>query len=90
MKKHVFSAGLIMLLVAGQFSAQEFVSKRNLDSNGRVDLITFNGGLSSKSTNINEILKQSLNLDSRSSLQSIKTDLDPSSSFVDEKFQLYY
>ena len=36
------------------------MSKRNLDSNGRVDLITFNGGLSSKSTNINEILKQSL------------------------------
>lgn len=90
MKKHVFSAGLIMLLFGGQFSAQEFVSKKNIDNNGRVDLITFNSGLSSKSTNINDILKQSLNLDSRSSLQSIKTELDPSSSFVDEKFQLYY
>ena len=90
MKKHVFSAGLIMLLIAGQVSAQEFVSKRNIDTNGRVDLITFNGGLSAKSTNINEILKQSLNLDSRATLQSIKTELDPSSSFVDEKFQLYY
>ena len=90
MKKHVFSAGLIMLLIAGQVSAQEFVSKRNIDTNGRVDLITFNVGLSSRSTNINEILKQSLNLDSRSTLQSIKTELDPSSSFVDEKFQLYY
>lgn len=90
MKKHVFSAGLIMLLIAGQISAQDFVSKRNIDSNGRVDLITFNGGLSAKATNINEILKQSLNLDSRSTLQSIKTQLDPSSSFMDEKFQLYY
>lgn len=90
MKKHVFSAGLIMLLIAGQVSAQEFVSKRNIDNNGRVDLITFNSGLSAKSTNLNDILKQSLNLDSRSTLQSIKTDLDPSSSFIDEKFQLYY
>lgn len=90
MKKHVFSAGLIMLLIAGQVSAQDFVSKRNIDTNGRVDLITFNGGLSARSANINEILKQSLNLDSRASLQSVKTQLDPSSSFVDEKFQLYY
>ncbi|MBU8882178.1 M4 family metallopeptidase [Kaistella sp. DKR-2] len=90
MKKHIFSAGLIMLLIAGQVSAQDFVSKRNIDTNGRVDLITFNGGLSARSANINEILKQSLNLDSRASLQSVKTQLDPSSSFVDEKFQLYY
>jgi len=90
MKKHVFSAGLIMLLIAGQVSAQEFVSKRNIDNNGRVDLITFNSGLSAKATNVNEILKQTLNLDSRSTLKSIKTDLDPSSSFVDEKFQLDY
>lgn len=90
MKKHVFSAGLIMLLIAGQVSAQEFVSKRNIDNNGRVDLITFNSGLSSKTTNVNDILKKSLNLDSRSTFQSIKADLDPSSSFIDEKFQLYY
>ncbi len=90
MKKHVFSAGLIMLLIAGQISAQEFVNKRNIDSNGRVDLITFNAGLSSKSVNLNDILKQSLALDSRSTLQSIKTNLDPLSSFVDEKFQLFY
>lgn len=90
MKKHVFSAGLIMLLIAGQVSAQEFVNKRNIDNNGRVDLITFNSGVSSKAANINDVLKQSLNLDSRSTLQSIKTDLDPLSRFVDEKFQLFY
>lgn len=90
MKKHVFSVGLIMLLLGGQISAQDFVSKRNIDTNGRVDLITFTGGLSSKSANTDNILKQSLGLDSRSTLQSIKMELDPSSSFVDEKFQLYY
>lgn len=90
MKKHVFSVGLIMLLVGGQISAQDFVSKRNIDTNGRVDLITFTGGLSSKSANTDNVLKQSLGLDSRSTLQSIKMELDPSSSFVDEKFQLYY
>lgn len=90
MKKHVFSVGLIMLLIGGQISAQDFVSKRNIDTNGRVDLITFTGGLSSKSANTDNILKQSLGLDSRSTLQSIKMELDPSSSFVDEKFQLYY
>lgn len=90
MKKHVFSVGLIMLLIGGQISAQDFVSKRNIDTNGRVDLITFTGGLSSKSANTDIVLKQSLGLDSRSTLQSIKMELDPSSSFVDEKFQLYY
>ena len=90
MKKHVFSVGLIMLLIGGQISAQDFVSKRNIDTNGRVDLITFSDGLSSKSANTDNILKQSLGLDSRSTLQSIKMELDPSSSFVDEKFQLYY
>lgn len=90
MKKHVFSVGLIMLLIGGQISAQDFVSKRNIDTNGRVDLITFTGGLSSKSANTDNVLKQSLGLDSRSTLQSIKMELDPSSSFVDEKFQLYY
>ena len=90
MKKRVFSVGLIMLLLGGQISAQDFVSKRNIDTNGRVDLITFTGGLSSKSANTDNILKQSLGLDSRSTLQSIKMELDPSSSFVDEKFQLYY
>ena len=90
MKKHVFSVGLIMLLIGGQISAQDFVSKRNIDTNGRVDLITFTGGLSSKSANTDNILKQSLGLDSRSTLQSIKMELDPLSSFVDEKFQLYY
>ncbi|QDP84008.1 T9SS type A sorting domain-containing protein [Chryseobacterium sp. SNU WT5] len=90
MKKNVFSAGLIMLLIAGQVSAQEFVSKKNITSNGRIDLITFNAGLSAKSANMNDILKQSLDLDSRSTLERIKTNLDPVSSFVDEKFQLYY
>lgn len=90
MKKHVFSVGLIMLLIGGQISAQDFVSKRNIDTNGRVDLITFTGGLNSKSANTDNVLKQSLGLDSRSTLQSIKMELDPSSSFVDEKFQLYY
>lgn len=90
MKKHVFSVGLIMLLIGGQISAQDFVSKRNIDTNGRVDLITFTGGLSSKSANTDNVLKQSLGLDARSTLQSIKMELDPSSSFVDEKFQLYY
>ena len=90
MKKHVFSVGLIMLLIGGQISAQDFVSKRNIDTNGRVDLITFTGGLSSKSANTDNIMKQSLGLDSRSTLQSIKMELDPSISFVDEKFQLYY
>lgn len=90
MKKHVFSVGLIMLLIGGQISAQDFVSKRNVDTNGRVDLITFTGGLSSKSANTDNVLKQSLGLDFRSTLQSIKMELDPSSSFVDEKFQLYY
>ena len=90
MKKHVFSVGLIMLLIGGQITAQDFVSKRNIDTNGRVDLITFTGGLSSKSANTDNVLKQSLGLDSRSTLQSFKMDLDPSSSFVDEKFQLYY
>ncbi len=90
MKKHVFSVGLIMLLIGGQISAQDFVSKRNIDTNGRVDLITFIGGLSSKSANTDNVLKQSLGLDARSTLQSIKMELDPSSSFVDEKFQLYY
>ena len=90
MKKHVFSAGLIMLLISGLASAQDFVSKRNVDLNGRVDLITFNTGLSAKSMDVPELLKKSLALDSKSTLVSIKTDLDPSSSFVDEKFQLYY
>ena len=90
MKKHVFSVGLIMLLIGGQITAQDFVSKRNIDTNGRVDLITFTGGLSSKSANTDNVLKQSLGLDARSTLQSIKMELDPSSSFVDEKFQLYY
>ncbi|WP_313501801.1 M4 family metallopeptidase [Kaistella carnis] len=90
MKKHVFFAGLIILLAAGQISAQNFVSKRNIDSNGRVDLITFNSGLSSKSADTQNILKQSLQLDSRATLQSIKTELDPLSSFSDEKFQLFY
>lgn len=90
MKKHVFSAGLIILLAAGQISAQDFVSKRNIDSNGRVDLITFNSGLSSRSADTQNILKQSLQLDSRATLQSIKTELDPLSSFSDEKFQLFY
>lgn len=90
MKKHVFSAGLIILFAAGQISAQDFVSKRNIDSNGRVDLITFNSGLSSRSSETENILKRSLNLDSRATLRSIKTDLDPLSSFADEKFQLYY
>ena len=90
MKKHVFSVGLIMLLIGGQISAQDFVSKRNIDTNGRIDLITFTSGLSSKSANTDNVLKQSLGLDSRSTLQSIKMELDPSSSFVDEKFQLYY
>ena len=90
MKKHVFSVGLIMLLIGGQISAQDFVSKRNIDTNGRVDLITFTNGLSSKSANTYNVLKQSLGLDARSTLQSIKMELDPSSSFVDEKFQLYY
>ena len=90
MKKHVFSAGLIMLLIAGQLSAQDFVSKRNIDNNGRIDLITFKSGLSAKSANVSDVLKQSLNLDSRSTLKSFKTEADPLSSFVDEKFQLYY
>ena len=90
MKKHVFSAGLIMFLVAGQISAQDFVSKRNINNNGRVDLITFNSGLSLKGINTESILKQSLQLDSRATLQSIKTELDPLSSLSDEKFQLFY
>lgn len=90
MKKHVFSAGFIMLLVSGLASAQDFVNKRNVDINGRVDLITFNTGLSAKAMDVPELLKKSLALDSKSTLVSIKSDLDPSSSFVDEKFQLYY
>jgi bacillolysin len=90
MKKHLFLAGALSLLFANQLLAQDLVSKKNIDSNGRVDLITFPNGIISKSTNLNNILKQSLNLDSRSALESIKVESDTSKSNIDEKFQLFY
>lgn len=90
MKKQLFLAGALVMLFANSVSAQEMVKKKNLDANGRIDLITFSDGLNSRSADMPEILRKSLNLDAKSTLKSIKKENSPIKGNSDEKFQLYY
>ncbi|SFH86729.1 M4 family metallopeptidase [Halpernia frigidisoli] len=90
MKKQLFFVGTLALLFANPLLAQDLVSKKNIDGNGRVDLITFASGLSSKSANTSDILKQSLNLDAKATLKSIKVEDGTGKLSTDEKFQLFY
>lgn len=92
MKKQLLTLGILGMLLnfTGSLTAQELIKKKITNENGGVSLVVFTENSALNSASANNIFKDILKLKANEELKLVKSELDFSGKFVDEKYQLYY
>ena len=92
MKKKLLTLGIVGLLAgfSGTVSAQDSVEKKITDDNGNISLVVFKKTSNYNASSANQLFKDLLKLSSNDELKLVKSEMDFSGKFLDEKYQLLH
>lgn len=91
MRKNLLSLGFVgVLFLSSTLTVHAQVSKKVLHENGTPSLISFAQGNNLSSLSAQNIFQQYLGISANTSMKLVKTEVDKTGKFTDEKYQMYF